>query len=555
MKIFAFLIKKLRRRVPALVLMTLADMGCSILDVVFALGTKRIIDSAVSGSRDDLLYACLLQAGIILMILCCQILYRYLHNELSSLLDRDWKQSLFHSILKGDYAALSKFHSGELLNRLNNDVRNVNEGLLATLPGFVAMVTRLVAVVAVLVAMQPWFVAIAAALGVIVIAITSLTRNRLQVLSKQVSAADGKVSGFLQEAVEKLMLVQAMDVVPEMEQRADVHMEYRYRLQRRRRRISVASNAFVSLLLQLSRFAALAWSAFGILGGTMTYGDLMALTQLVSQLQGPFVNMSGIYPKYIAMTASCERLMELEQTCNAYEDAEGVDAQQLYKEMTRIYAEGLTFSYDRDQILAESKFYLPKGAFAVVTGPSGIGKSTIFKLLLGIFRPDGGKLLVETENGPVDISRGTRKLFAYVPQGNLLFSGTLRENLLLTKPDATEEEIRQAVWCSCMDAYLSQLPDGLETVLGENAHGLSEGQAQRLAIARAVLGGAPILLLDEVTSALDAETEQLVLQRLRQLPDRTCIAVTHRPAAMELADWQLLVEKDGIHCHALGANQ
>ena len=156
------------------------------------------------------------------------------------------------------------------------------------------------------------------------------------------------------------------------------------------------------------------------------------------------------------------------------------------------------------------------------------------------------------EAGP--LSGSTRKLFAYVPQGNLLFSGTLRENLLLVKPDATEAEVEQAVYLSCMDAYLPQLPQGLETVLGENAHGLSEGQAQRLAIARAVLGGAPILLLDEVTSALDAETERTVLQRLRRLPDRTCIAVTHRPAALELADWKLQVDERGIRCVSIEEN-
>lgn len=397
--------------------------------------------------------------------------------------------------------------------------------------------------------------AIMAGIGAVVMLLTSVARKRLQAMNKEVSAADGKVSGFLQESLEKLMLIQAMDVAPEMERRADIHMEHRYVLQRKRRRYSVAANTCVSILTYGSGFVALVWSALGVFNGTMTFGDLTAITQLVGQLQGPFVNMSNFYPQYVAMLAACERLMELETLCGTADPSESQDGHTLYSEMTAISAEELTFAYDRDLVLAKSTFQLPKGVFAVVTGPSGIGKSTIFKLLLGIFRPTGGRLQVETHNSPVEISRATRKLFAYVPQGNLLFSGTLRENLLLTNPKATEEQIRQAVYCSCMDAYLPQLPDGLETVLGENAHGLSEGQAQRLAIARAVLGGAPILLLDEVTSALDAETERLVLQRLRELPDRTCIAVTHRPAAMELANWQLHVDEMGIHCHPLGADR
>ena len=178
---------------------------------------------------------------------------------------------------------------------------------------------------------------------------------------------------------------------------------------------------------------------------------------------------------------------------------------------------------------------------AVITGASGIGKSTLLKLMLGVFVPEEGQLYALCQGERTPLSRGTRGLFAYVPQGLFLFSGTLRENLLISNPKATEEELERAVYVSAMDGYLSQLPEGLETVLGENGAGLSEGQAQRLAIARAVLSGAPILLLDEITSALDGETEELVLERIARMEDRTCVVVTHRPAALRLADWQLEV--------------
>jgi ATP-binding cassette subfamily B protein len=218
----------------------------------------------------------------------------------------------------------------------------------------------------------------------------------------------------------------------------------------------------------------------------------------------------------------------------------------MYRDMTAIAAEDLSFSYDRDQVFTSSDFSLPKGAFAIITGPSGIGKSTLLKLLLGVFRPETGRLCLQGEAGSVTLDRSTRRLFAYVPQGNLLLSGTIRENLTIVKPEATEEELQQALYVSAMDAFLPQLPKGLDTVLGESGAGLSEGQAQRLAIARAVLGGAPVLLLDECTSALDTETEQAVLQRLKALPDRTCIAVTHRPAAAAICDWRLEVSDGKI---------
>ena len=225
-----------------------------------------------------------------------------------------------------------------------------------------------------------------------------------------------------------------------------------------------------------------------------------------------------------------------------------VDSEISGREMDAIKAENLTFAYDRDEIFSHAEFSLPKGAFAVITGASGIGKSTLLKLLLGVFRPSTGGLYLSGEGYEQPLDRSTRRLFSYVPQGNLLLSGTLRENLTIVRPEATEAEIAEALFVSAMEDYLPQLPKGLDTVLGESGAGLSEGQAQRLAIARAVLGGAPVLLLDECTSALDADTEQKVLQRLKALPNRTFISVTHRPAAVKLCDWRLEVEDGKIRC-------
>jgi len=277
----------------------------------------------------------------------------------------------------------------------------------------------------------------------------------------------------------------------------------------------------------------------------MTFGSLTAVIQLVNQLQMPFVNLSGVLPKYVAMVASAERLMELE-TIQGEAEPVSADPGALYQKMDSIAAEGLNFSYDRDRVLVDASFILPKGTFAVITGPSGIGKSTLLKLLLGIFRPDQGSLQLCCGRERISLDRSTRRLFAYVPQGNLLLSGTLRENLTIVNPEATEHALQQAVYVSAMEDFLPLLPQGLDTVLGESGAGLSEGQAQRLAIARAVLGGAPILLLDECTSALDEVTEQKVLQRLKELPDRTCIAVTHRSAAAALCDWHLEVHDGRI---------
>lgn len=548
--VLGWLWSRVRRRVPALLVMTAANVGSALLGVAFALGTKEVINAAVGGVRTELLRAAGVQCCIILGMILCLTVYRWLHSWLNAQLDRDWKQTLSGRILRGDYAAVSEIHSGELLNRMNNDVRAVDDGLLDVLPGLASMVTRLVAVVAVLLAMEPIFTAVLAVLGLVVGISTGMARKRLRGLNKEVSAAEGRVSGFYQESFEKLALVQAMGVEQEVERRGNTLMAQRFGLQKKRWMIAVTANTCISVLGYASGFVALVWCAAGLLKGTMSFGELTAVTQLVSQLQTPFVGLSGVINKYIALTAACERLMELEAICGRGEQKEAEPSVECGK-LLAIRAEDLSFSYGRDKVLENCEFSLPAGSFTVVTGPSGIGKSTVLKLLLGLFRANEGRMYLETDAGQVPISRELRSLFAYVPQGNLLFSGTLRDNLLLTKPDASEEEIRRAVYVSGMDGYLSQLPEGLETMLGENALGLSEGQAQRLSIARAVLADAPVLLLDECTSALDAATEETVLRRIRELPGKTCIAVTHRPAALQLADWQLSVEPGKITCRKL----
>lgn len=538
-------LKQIRRRIPAILLLVAIEVGYAIFCVCFALGSRGVIDGAIAGNKDLFLSACLKQATIITGILGCLTLIRHLRERLRADLERDWKGRILHGLLHGEYEKVSQYHSAELLNRLNNDVAKVNDGILTILPSGASMITRLAAAVIVLGTLDLRFTLLIALLGAAVFAATSVMRRHLKELNKQVSEHDGKVSGLLQETMEKLLMVQAMDVTDEVERRADALMLQRYKVQRRRKNVSLLTNTGISLMSYGSGFVALVWCAYRLFLGQMTFGSLTAVTQLVSQLQAPFVNLSGVLPKYLAMTASAERLMELQEIQGEPAPA-GEAAEVLYEKLQAISAQNLTFSYDRDRVLQNAEFMLPKGAFTAITGPSGMGKSTLLKLMLGIFRPEQGEIHLVCNGGNLPLDRSTRRLFAYVPQSNLLLSGTIRENLTIVRPQATEAEIQKAVYVSAMDEYLPGLPNGLDTVLGESGAGLSEGQAQRLAIARAVLGGAPVLLLDECTSALDEETERKVLQRLRALENRTCIAVTHRPAAVALCDWRLDVSDGKI---------
>lgn len=540
-RVLPWTIRLLRPWIPALILLVLCNIAGAVFSVWFALGSKAVIDAAQLRDSQQFGYACLRQGALIVAILLDNVLIYNLRDRLNAIIDRDLKKRFLHGLLRGEFAQVSRYHTGDLLSHMNHDVQVLISSILSILPSVASMITRLISALTVLIAMEPKLAYVVLAGGVVVVIVTGIVRKSLRGLNKKASQAQGKVSGFIQETLEKLLMVQAMDISPVMEQRADVLLKERYQIQRKRKNISIISNTCVSVLAYGSSFGALVFCASGILSGTMSFGTLTAVTQLIAQLRGPFTNMSGIAPQYAALCAAAERLMELDAVCNT-EDTSRKDPQELYGKMTHIRAEELTFAYDRDFVFDHADFSIPKGSFGVIVGHSGIGKSTLLKMLLGIFKPCSGQLGLQTPDGLVPVDSTTRRLFAYVPQGNLLLSGTLRENLLVTNQNATQEEIDRAIYISAMDDYLPSLPMGLDTVVGENALGLSEGQAQRLSIARAILSDAPILLLDEATSALDDPTEKLVLSRIRQLTDKTCIAVTHREAATQIADWTLQMQ-------------
>lgn len=540
-----WVIKKIKRRVPAILFLSLVSILSAVFGVLFALGTKGVIDAAMAGEKSIFIRACVKQAVIIVGILTSSIFSRHLRDRIHANLDKDWKKKLLHGILHSDYSAASAYHSGELINRLNNDVRILDDGIVNLLPNLCSMITKLVVAFTVLSTLTPMFAVLLLAAGIFVVFITAILRKKLKSLHKRVSEADGKVSSILQETLEKLLVVQAMDISLEMERRVDLQLENRFDLYRKRKNISIAANSCVSVMFYVAGFSALVWCSSGILAGTITFGTMTAVTQLVNQLQNPIVGLSGLLPQYISMSAAAERLQEIDQLPSTVECLQE-NPLEIYSRMKGISGEDLCFTYDRDSILDHADFSIEKGHFYAITGPSGTGKSTLLKLMLGVYAPTNGRIFVDFGDEKLPIDRSTRRLFAYVPQGNILFSGTIRENLLVIKPDATEGEIRQAVYVSAMDLYLQQLPNGLDTLLGEAGAGLSEGQAQRLAIARAILGGAPILLLDECTSALDVETETLVLQRLRDLKNMTCIAVTHRPAAEHICDGRIQMDSGKI---------
>ena len=543
MKTGGWLYRQLRRRIPALAFLAGANILGAYLGVIFAAAMQQVIDSAVSGSVDGLVRSCSVLMGIILIRVLCNSSALHLEERLMADLDRDMKQNLIRRILAGDYSEIARFHSGDLVNRLNGDIRNVYSGVLTIVSSATSLLSSLIGAIYVLLGMAPGFTVAIVCISAAISLLTLLIQQKMKLLHKKASEATGKVSGFLQESIENLLVVQALDVAPEIQKRSDRLLEERWQIQRKRKNITMTMGIGSSILSYVGGLVTLVWCSVKLLNGEISFGQLTAMTALVSQLQAPMLMLPTMIPKFISVIAAAERLMEIDGI-PMQEQVEGSGI--LYEKITGITAKDLSFAYDRDPVIQEANFTIPTGGLTVIVGASGIGKSTLLKLMLGIYKPTDGELVLDTEDGEISLVRNNRSLFSYAPQGNLLLSGTLRENLLLTRPDATETEIETALYASAMDEYVRSLPQGLDTPLGENGAGLSEGQAQRLSLARAVLSGAPILLLDEVTSALDAQTEKTVLERMTALPGKTCIAVTHRSAALELADWKLTVSGKGM---------
>ena len=276
----------------------------------------------------------------------------------------------------------------------------------------------------------------------------------------------------------------------------------------------------------------------------MDYGTLTAFLQIVSQIQSPFLTASGLISSVYSALASAERLMEIEQLPFEKTD-KGFDVGAAYEAAEGIRAHALAFRYDARPIIQSGDFFLPKGSLTAITGTSGTGKSTLFRLLLGLYTPNAGTLSLQTADGEILLDASTRALFAYVPQGNFLLSGTIRENIKFINPAISDAKMEEAARAACIYDFISRLPDGFDTVLGERGSGLSEGQMQRIAIARALCADAPVLLLDECTSALDSETEEAVLRNIAALKTKTVLFISHKNAAFSFCDTHLSID-DGV---------
>lgn len=508
--------------------------------IVFALLMRNAIDSAVEGNGRIFTVSAALLGVLIVGQIGLRLFNRYLEEDTKASIENRFRRKVFRSVLENDYRKMTAHHTGELMNRIISDTSVVTDVVVTLIPNMVSMVLKIIGVLVVLYTIEPWFTFIFLVGGCLMASFSLLPRKWLKRNHKRVQEADGVVKSFLQECLESLLVIHAFGKEEQMEESSRRRMQEHRRMRRRRMAVTNVCNLGLSVAVQCGYYLGFAWCGYGILHGTITYGTLTAVLQLVGQIQTPFANIGGAFPKFTGMLASAERLMELTDDGQADRKKSTLDRTKIYEEMKSICFDRVSFCYDDDDrwVLKDDTFVIEKGEFVAFIGSSGIGKSTIMKLLLSVIHPAEGGIFFQMREGKLPVGELPSGLFAYVPQGNHLMSGTIEEVVAFTdnKDEIDTERLVWACRTACAEEFIEELPNRYQTILGEKGSGLSEGQMQRLAVARAIYSECPILLLDEATSALDPDTERRLIGAIKALPDRTVLLVTHRKDVWELCD-------------------
>ncbi len=533
--------------------------------VVYALLLRNIVDSACDGNLNGFWKNVIFVSLLMLSQVAIRCVIRFLEEQARAVLENLFKGRLLHSILYKDYASVSAVHSGEWLNRLTNDCMLVANNCVEILPGMAGMAVKLVSAGAMLIILDARFCAVILPLGVVMLLTTYGFRKKLKGLHKRIQEKDGSLRIYLQECLNSMMMIRSFASEEQTERESIEKMLEHKQVRMQKNHFSNFCNACFQLAMQGMYIAGVCWCGYGILTGTISYGTLTAVTQLISQIQSPFANITGYMPKFYAMTASAERLMEIE---NFEDDSTGeqrsVDEIRNFYEnsLKSLHMENIDFKYypASERVGVQSKDSMPrvlknisleikKGEYVAFCGHSGCGKSTVMKLLMCVYKPDSGERFMTTNSGEREsLGPEWHRLFAYVPQGNQLMSGTIREVVAFADKSGMndEERINRALKIACADEFVDKLENGVDTVLGERGTGLSEGQMQRIAVARAVFSDSPVLLLDESTSALDESTESRLLENLKKMTDKTVVIVTHRPAALRICDTIFNITESGV---------
>lgn len=514
----------------------LLSVGVSLTQVW---AVKHAIDVA-SGDEQGNIYMAVAFMGVLILIdFALNISGIWIRNLLGIKAQNRMQQRVLDRILRSEWRGKESRHSGDVLNRLEFDVTNVVNFLTETLPSALSVLAMFIGAFSYLASMEWRLAVLVAAMVPLFVLVSKIYIRQMRGLTRQVRDSDSKVQAFMQEITQNRMLVKTLESGGFMINRLESTQSELRRNVVRRTSFSVFSNFILNFGFTLGYLVAFLWAAVRMSAGTLSFGGMTAFLQLVSKIQGPARSLTKLVPAFVSVFTAAERLMELEEDpLEEQGDPIMLDAP------CGVRLDNVSYAYqDGDSnVIDNLSFDFRPGCCTAILGETGAGKTTLVRMLLALLQPQSGSLHIYNNVEERQLTPRLRANFVYVPQGNTLLSGTIRENLRLGKHNATDEEMREALIKSCAE-FVFDLPDGLDTACAEKGGGLSEGQAQRICIARALLRNRSVMLFDEATSALDPDTERRLLKNILASHDKTIIFITHRLAVVDYCDDVLRVEK------------
>lgn len=521
--------------------MMMFNLLYTVVGLVMVTMTKRIIDEATEGNPIITLIVCYLILTIGLQLV--SVFGTLMNTMLTEKFSFGIRKQIYEKIIHSHWMDVKKYHTGDLMTRLTSDAGNVADGIIGTIPSIIQLIVELLLVFITLFSYSPLLACFALLVAPVAAVSSWWFGRKLKRLQVKVQESEAAYRSFLQESLANLLIVKAFANEEYSTQRLTQLREERFGWVYRRTKMGLISSTAMSMSFQVGYIVAFAYGAIQISRKAITYGTMSVFLTLVNRVQAPVMGLAQQIPRVVSILASAGRIMELQEL-----PLEEKEEEPLAVVQAGVDVSGLTFGYTQDNVLENVSLHIAPGEFVAVIGESGIGKTTLIRIIMSFMSNIQGSVTFYNEKGETQkANAATRNFIAYVPQGNTLFSGTVRENIRMGNLNATEEEMNEALKLAAAYDFVQELPKGIDTVIGERGHGLSEGQAQRIAIARAFVKKAPFLILDEATSSLDEATEQEVIRGLQRLTPRpTCLVITHRKSILKYCDREIKIANKTI---------